>query len=68
MRSVLLSTLTCGAAANQFSFDIEDPWTVASLVILSFLFMLCLIRVAFTFFSVSIETEVTEVEMGTRTS
>ena len=57
MRAILLTSLVCGADAADYSIDMSDPWTIASIVILSLLFLLFLARVAMTFFAVSIETE-----------
>ena len=66
MRAILLTSLVCGADAADYSIDMSDPWTIASIVILSLLFLMFLVRIAMTFFSVSIETEappVPELEM-----
>lgn len=66
LRQAVLTTLTCGALADEgqdYSLDLSDPWTIASIAILSLLALLCLIRVVMTFFTVSVETEEVGVEM-----
>ena len=66
MHKLILPILICGAVADDFTIEIEDPWTIASITILSFMFLLGLIRISMACISVSIETE--EVEMAPRPS